>query len=216
MGWKQFSKISMGHQHGKLVEKDMARDPLDQFSLWLDHAVDAQCPMPNAMTLATVDADGKPDARIVLLMKADTHGLAFFTNYHSAKGRQLEGQPYATVLFFWPLLERQVKVCGLTEKTTDQESSDYFATRPRAAQIAANASTQSEVIENYTLLTRAADTIAHKFSDDEPIPRPKFWGGYRLHPDRYEFWQGGPHRLHDRIQYRINSGGQWQTERLAP
>lgn len=212
----KFAQIKMGYQRGKLVQNQMMPQPLDQFSLWMNEAVSAGCSMPNAFTLATVSAEGKAQMRIVLLMKFDAQGMVFFTNYQSAKAQDLAVHPHASMLFFWPDMERQVRICGPVQKTSAEESDAYFATRPREAQIAAIASPQSQVIPDYGFLTRKADELGQKYSGHQQVIRPDNWGGFRLTPENFEFWQGGPHRLHDRIFYRPNAEHQWLTERLAP
>ncbi len=202
-----------------LDERDVAPDPFRQFEHWFDEAVKAQVPEPNAMTLATAGADGRPSARIVLLKGFDERGFVFFTNYTSRKGRDLAARPHAALLFFWPELERQVRIEGPVDRIDGAESTTYFASRPRPARLGAWASPQSEPIAGRAVLeTRFAAIEAQYQRDGDDIPRPPHWGGYRLAPDELEFWQGRPSRLHDRIRYR-HSGthpGLWAIDRLAP
>ncbi len=198
-----------------LLESDLHPDPVTQFHAWLDQALAAQLPEPNAMTLATAGLDGHPDARIVLLKDAGPGGFVFFTNYESAKGRQLDENPHAALVFYWPQLERQVRVAGSVSRLPPEDSEAYFLSRPRGHQLGAWASPQSSVIESRESLERRLAGLEERFARD-PVPRPPYWGGYRLAPHTIEFWQGRPNRLHDRIRYRALPGGAWLIERLAP
>ncbi len=190
-------------------------DPIKQFQSWLNDAVAAQLPLPEAMTLATASPDGRPSARMVLLKQVDQDGFVFFTNYRSAKARQLDANPYASLVFYWPQLERQVRVEGSVVRTSEQESREYFQTRPRESQIGAWASEQSEAISGRDVLEdRARELEALYF--DRDVDRPEHWGGYRLKPERIEFWKGRVGRLHDRILYQHESGAAWIITRLAP
>lgn len=215
MNWNKFEKISMGYQRGKLLKNYMVANPLEQFTLWMQEALKQKAAMPNAFCLSTVDEKNMPDSRIVLLMNYDENGMVFFTNYNSCKGKQLSANNHASMLFFWPELERQIRIFGSVKKVSAQDSDDYFATRPREAQIAAAASPQSQVIESYQSLKDEASQMSEQYARAEKIPRPENWGGYCLTPERYEFWQGGPNRLHDRMRYR-KSDSTWIIERLAP
>lgn len=197
-----------------LDEKTVDRDPIRQFQLWFDDAVDAKLPLPEAMTLATVGPEGRPSARMVLLKQVDGYGFVFFTNYHSAKAEQLDANPYAALVFFWPQLDRQVRVEGRVAKTSAEESRDYFRTRPRESQIGAWASPQSETIAGREVIEERARKLEALYSDRE-VDCPDHWGGYRLTPSRIEFWKSRIGRLHDRILYQREDSG-WSITRLAP
>ena len=196
-----------------LSESDADPDPLRQFDIWLREAVQAGVPLPNAMTLATVDAGGAPDARVVLLKGLEHGGFAFYTNYRSRKARQLEARATACLVFQWSDLERQVRVEGTVEKTSDTESDAYFASRPLGARLSAWASPQSQVVASRAALEEAARSAKERFGDSPP--RPPHWGGYRVMPRSIEFWQGRADRLHDRLLYTRGGPG-WRIERLAP
>jgi pyridoxamine 5'-phosphate oxidase len=201
-------------RHG-LNEADAAGDPVAQLRIWLDQAVAAGVPDATAMVLATATPDGRPSARVVLLKGLDARGLAFFTNYHSRKGRELTANPRAAVTLFWPDLERQVRVEGDVELLSAADSDDYFRARPIDSQLGAWVSDQSEVVVGGRAeLERRLAELAARFAS-LPIPRPPHWGGYRLVPTGFEFWQGRPARLHDRIRYSA-AGDSWRLERLAP
>jgi len=199
--------------HG-LKEADVNADPVEQFRVWFDQALAAGVPDANAMALATTKPDGRPSARIVLLKHFDANGLLFFTNYNSRKGRELARNPAAALLFFWPQLERQVRIEGTVTFTTAEESDTYFRSRPLESRLGACASPQSETIASREELERRLAEIKARCPGDE-VPRPSHWGGYRLTPDLFEFWQGGPGRLHDRLEY-FRADGAWRLRRLAP
>lgn len=194
--------------------RDVDPDPMVQWRRWYDEAFDAGLVEPNAMTLSTVDADGRPDARIVLVRSADEHGFTFFTNYESAKATQLDRAPFAAVTFGWLDLHRQVRVRGTVARLSARESDAYFALRPRGSQIGAWASPQSVELADRDELDRRVARFAADF-DGRPISRPPYWGGYRVDPAEWEFWQGRPNRLHDRLRY-TRAGGDWSITRLAP
>jgi pyridoxamine 5'-phosphate oxidase len=197
-----------------LDERTALQDPLHQFNRWCDEAMAADVPEPNAMTLATAMVDFKPSARVVLLKGISHGGFVFFTNYMSRKGKELTWNPYASLVFFWPQLERQVRVEGRVEKIPREESEAYFKTRPRGSQIGAWVSRQSSAIENRATLENALVEIEKRFEGHE-VETPDRWGGYVVLPQRVEFWQGRPDRLHDRLQYTLEEK-RWVMDRLAP
>jgi pyridoxamine 5'-phosphate oxidase len=204
------------YEQGALDESTVAADPVRQFAAWYDAAVAAGVPEPEAMTLSTATPDGRPSARIVLLRGFDARGFCFFTNYESRKGRELTANPHASLTFHWADLERQVRIEGRVERTTAAESDEYFRTRPSTSRIGAWSSPQSEVIPDRAALEALFARFREAHPDDAAIPRPSNWGGFRLVPERIEFWQGRPSRLHDRLRFRRGSGGAWTVERLAP
>jgi pyridoxamine 5'-phosphate oxidase len=205
----------MADSSNTLDERLIDRDPIAQFKKWFDDAVVAALPLPEAMSLATVTQERKPTARMVLLKRVDAEGFVFFTNYHSAKARELAANPNASLVFFWPQLERQVRVEGTVAKTSAAESREYFATRPRGSQIGAWASPQSEVISGRDGLENRRAELEETYRDRD-VPWPEHWGGYCLKPNRIEFWKGRSDRLHDRIVYERTADGSWAIKRLAP
>jgi pyridoxamine 5'-phosphate oxidase len=196
-----------------LAEADALADPLAQFERWFRDALSAQLPLANAMTLATVTDQGGPDARIVLLKGVDNGGFVFYTNYESRKGRELEARPLACLVFLWTQLERQVRIEGAVRKVTPAESDAYFATRPAGARLSAMASAQSTVVPDRAALEAGVAQLTATWGQNPP--RPAHWGGYRVLPERIEFWQGRENRLHDRLLY-THAQGRWKIERLAP
>lgn len=209
------TSIRTEYARAGLHERDLHPSPMRQLESWLRDAIDAQHPDPTAMTLATVTADGDPDARVVLLKTLDDAGLVFFTNYESDKGRQLAVRPRACACFFWVLLERQVRVTGAVTKIPRDDSESYFRSRPRESQIGAWASRQSASIAGRAELEARVAEAQQRFGTED-VPCPPSWGGYRIVPQRVEFWQGRPSRLHDRLRYTHTGEGRWNVERLSP
>jgi len=196
-----------------LHERDLDVDPLAQFDNWFEQALSSGVALPNAMTLATATSEGRPSARTVLLKGFDVRGFVFYTHYRSRKGRELERNPRAMLLFCWAELERQVGIEGSVTRVSAVESDEYFASRPLGSRLSATVSPQSEVVESRNALEAGLEEASRRWRDAPP--RPENWGGYRLAPDRFEFWQGRKDRLHDRLCYRRAAGG-WKIERLAP
>ena len=206
--------LRIDYARGALGEADVSPDAIEQFTAWFKDALDANVPEPTAMTLATADASGAPSARVVLLKEFGPRGFVFFTNYNSRKGRELDANPRASLAMYWHALQRQVRIDGPVEKVERGESEAYFHTRPIESQIGAWVSHQSEVLASREELDRRAAALAAKFAGG-PVPLPEFWGGYRVIPQRVEFWQGRPSRLHDRLEY-TRSGQGWTIRRLSP
>jgi len=207
------SDLRQSYEKNILVEEAAAASPIDQFSLWFNEALEAKVPEPNAMTLATVDATGQPSARTVLIKGFDTQGFCFFTNYASRKGQDLLHNPRACLLFFWQALERQVRIEGVIEKISAEASDAYFHSRPLGSRLGAWASEQSKPISRADLEARE-QAFRERFGDNPP--RPEHWGGYRLVPTAFEFWQGRASRLHDRLRYLPDQHGKWTIDRLSP
>jgi pyridoxamine-phosphate oxidase len=207
--------ILPGRSATELRETELAADPIRQFASWFEHAVEAELPEPNAMTLATSTPAGVPSARIVLLKGYDPDGFLFFTNYESQKGRELEANPHVALVLFWPMLERQIRVTGTASKVSREVSESYFHSRPIGSQVGAWASHQSQVLPNRDELDRRAQELAVEYAN-RPVPLPPYWGGYRVRPSAIEFWQGRPDRLHDRFRYSRQVPDGWKIERLSP
>ncbi|TAK93399.1 MAG: pyridoxamine 5'-phosphate oxidase [Aquabacterium sp.] len=208
------AQMRKSYEQAELDESHVLPQPINQFHHWFDEAVKAKALEPNAMTLATASADGRPSTRVLLLKGADASGLVWFTNYASRKGQDLLANPMAAMQFFWPELERVVRVEGRVERVSDEESDAYYRSRPAGSRVGAWASPQSQVLASREVLEAAWKEQQAKLGDDPP--RPAHWGGYRLVPDHWEFWQGRSSRLHDRIAYELQPDGSWLIQRLAP
>jgi pyridoxamine 5'-phosphate oxidase len=206
--------LRLEYSRHSLTEADVHADPVEQFAKWFAEALSAQVPEANAMSVATVGANGRPSSRILLIKDFDQRGFTWFTNYESRKGRELGGNPHAALLFHWIPLERQVRIEGRVERITAAESERYFQSRPLGSRIGAIASAQSRPIADRLLLEQQYTQAEQQYGDQPP--RPAHWGGYRLIPDYIEFWQGRPSRLHDRIAYSLQTDGSWQRHRLQP
>ena len=213
MNTTSLADMRKNYQQAELLESSATKHPLEQFTLWLNQALKAEIPEPNAMTLATVSSELRPSTRVVLIKGYDEQGIVWFTNYDSRKGHELAGNPFAALHFHWVELERVVRIEGRVEKISDNESDTYYHSRPLASRIGVWASPQSQTIASREWLQDELKNYADKFQQEPP--RPPHWGGYRLVPDTWEFWQGGGARLHDRLQYSLTNG-QWLMQRLAP
>jgi pyridoxamine 5'-phosphate oxidase len=211
---QDIANLRKSYERAELDETQARSAPLQQFEQWMAEAIAAQVPEPNAMTVATVSAQGRPSTRIVLIKGWDEHGLVWYTNYASRKGQELATNPFAALQFHWVELERVVRVEGRVEKVSDAQSDAYYHSRPLDSRLGAWASPQSQAISSRAVLVANAAKAAMQHGLNPA--RPPHWGGYRLLPERWEFWQGRPSRLHDRLHYQLDSAGQWQRERLAP
>lgn len=212
----RLSELRQEYRLKKLDITEVNANPFDQFSLWFHEALLTVPYEPNAMTLATTSTDGAPSARVVLLKGFDENGFIFYTNYQSRKGKEIEANPKVALLFTWYELQRQVRIEGIAQKIDAFLSDDYFRSRPKSSQIGAILSPQSEVISSRSVLEEKEKELAEKYAEDEFLPRPPHWGGYIVAPQKIEFWQGRPSRLHDRIQYVLTEGVDWHLQRLAP
>ena len=207
--------IRRSYTKGKLDNADLTDNPLDLFNQWLQQVIDSGIPDPTAMTVATVDDNGQPSQRIVLLKDVQPEGFVFFTNLGSRKAKELAGNAKVSLHFPWYLLERQVRVCGTAETISRTAVAKYFLSRPKASQLAAWASKQSQPISTRELLMTQFHQLKQKFAQGD-VPVPDFWGGYLIRPHQIEFWQGGEDRMHDRFEYNLDDAGNWQTKRLMP
>lgn len=211
---ESIAALRKNYERAELLESTASTDPYQQFDTWLQEALEAGIPEPNAMTLATVGSNLRPSNRIVLIKGCDARGIVWFTNYQSRKGRELAGNPFASLQFHWVEMERTVRIEGRVEKTSADESDAYFHSRPLGSRLGAVASPQSEVVANREALEREMQRVEALYGD-KPV-RPAHWGGYRLVPDEWQFWQGRRSRLHDRLRYQLDAQGHWVRERLAP
>ena len=211
---KSIADLRKSYERAELNEEASQADPLQQFDQWLKEAIHSEVPEPNAMTLATVGSDLRPSTRVVLIKDYDARGIVWYTNYESRKGRELAGNPFAALQFHWVELERVVRIEGVVERVSAEESDAYFHSRPLDSRIGAWASPQSEVITGRGVLVANAAKYAAQFLLQPP--RPPHWGGYRLQPDNWQFWQGRKSRLHDRLRYQMQGDGTWLRDRLAP
>ena len=214
MNKRDIADLRREYAREELTRRSVQDDPFEQFSMWFDEAMASDLPDPSAMTLATSSADGHPSARVVLLKGLTAEGLVFYTNYGSAKGHDLAANPRASLLFFWPELERQIRISGVVSKVSAAESDEYFQSRPFESRIGAIASAQSSVLTSRDELEERYQQLLQEYKGKD-VPRPDTWGGYVLKPHTFEFWQGRPSRLHDRIRYR-KDGEFWHVDRLSP
>ncbi|WP_395376676.1 pyridoxamine 5'-phosphate oxidase [Marinicella sp. W31] len=212
---KDISHLREEYARMGLNRHELHNDPLKQFDLWFQQAVDAEIAEPNVMNLATATADGSPSIRTVLLKGYDHDGFVFYTNYASSKAAEISANPQVALSFFWIQLERQIRVWGRAEKVPQAQSEAYFLSRPRGSQLGAWASPQSQSVAGRELLETRLEEMTQKYAGGE-VPLPDHWGGYRIIPSAYEFWQGRPNRLHDRFHYQLTDDGQWDIQRLAP
>jgi pyridoxamine 5'-phosphate oxidase len=212
---KGLDQLRQEYSKASLDVATVAKNPILQFENWFKEAVDASIPEPNAMTLSTISEGGRPSARIVLLKGIEQNQFLFYTNYQSQKGKELDQNPACALTFFWPQLERQVRIEGIATRVQESVSENYFKSRPRGSQIGAWASPQSSIIKDRTILEERVAELEKRFEDVDPLPKPKQWGGFAVDPFEIEFWQGRASRLHDRIVY-YNQEGKWNVQRLAP
>lgn len=208
--------LRQNYQFNTLSELDIHENPFEQFSSWFEVALKSNIREPNAMSIATVSPEGHPSIRTVLLKEYHKTGFIFYTNYRSRKGKELAKNPYIALLFFWDSLERQIRIEGTAHYLSPQASDNYFNSRPKASRIGAIASPQSKIIPNRNILEENMELLNEKYANTSQIERPKHWGGYLVKPTLFEFWQGRPSRLHDRIQYTLTQTNEWKIDRLAP
>jgi pyridoxamine 5'-phosphate oxidase len=212
---QRLSDLRNDYSKAALDTSAVEKDPVKQFEKWFNDALESKVPEPNAMNLATINENGRPTSRIVLLKGIEESKFQFYTNYQSKKGKELEVNPACALTFFWPELERQVRIEGMAERTTNENSDAYFVSRPRGSQVGAWSSPQSSVVENRQILEERVREIETKFEGQQLLPRPHQWGGFQVTPFLFEFWQGRPNRLHDRIEYTLTDVT-WHIHRLAP
>ncbi len=210
------ANLRQNYQINTLSESEAQANPFEQFKLWFEDALKSEIREPNAMTIATASKEGRPSARTVLLKGYGEEGFTFYTNYESRKGKELAENPYVAILFFWDVLERQIRIEGKVHCLSAEDSDNYFNKRPKGSRIGALASPQSQVIESREIIEENVEELTKKYANLEQIPRPDHWGGYLIVPSKFEFWQGRPSRLHDRLQYELTENGVWKIERLAP
>jgi pyridoxamine 5'-phosphate oxidase len=213
---KKIEDFRKFYREGSFDMEDLKADPLELFILWWNEAIQNEIEEPNAMTLATVNEDGQPSARIILLKGVTSEGFEFFTNYQSKKAQEIQSNPNVALVFFWKILERQVRIEGVAEKLAFERSRAYFQTRPVGSQLGAWASPQSQVIPDRKILEENLRQLKEKFQHESPLPCPDFWGGYIVKPSLIEFWHGRPDRMHDRFRYKKEQGVNWSIDRLAP
>jgi len=216
MSSKKLSHLREDYSKKELDISDVAKNPIKQFKIWMKEALKSEVPEPNAMTLSTVNPDGLPSGRIVLLKALDKNGFTFYTNYTSDKGKDMAKNKNVALTFVWLELERQVRIEGIVKKVSRKNSEKYFQSRPKKSQMGAWVSSQSEVIENRKVLEESMKDLEKKYKNKEVLPCPPHWGGYLVQPVAIEFWQGRRSRLHDRIRYKLTKKGKWKMERLAP
>ncbi|MEZ4885503.1 MAG: pyridoxamine 5'-phosphate oxidase [Chitinophagales bacterium] len=210
------NEMRQNYRFDTLSESEAKTNPFEQFNLWFDEVLNSDIREPNAMTIATVSSEGRPSARTVLLKGYNEEGFIFYTNYESRKGKELAKNPSIAILFFWDVLERQIRIEGKVELLSAEDSDNYFNSRPKGSKIGAIASPQSQVIPDRNIIEKNVEYLTEKYQDTEFIPRPEHWGGYKVVPSIFEFWQGRQSRLHDRLQYLLLADGKWKMERLAP
>lgn len=210
------AKLRQEYTAHTLDQADVDQNPFIQFQTWMQEAIDCEIPEPNAMILATINQQNRPSARVLLLKGVEKEGFVFYTNYDSDKAKDLQANPFAAMTFNWLGLQRQIRIEGSIEKVSEEASTQYFQSRPRGSQIGAWASPQSTIISDRKILEENVAHLEEKYQGEEVLPKPPHWGGYHLKADLIEFWQGRRSRLHDRIRYRLEKGGEWAIERLAP
>jgi len=213
---KSLSSMRMSYELDQLGDREIESDPISQFSIWFSEVLETQVIEANALMLSTVDQHAHPSSRVVLMKQFDARGFVVYTNYDSRKGREIAANPNVAALFYWPTLQRQVRICGVAHKLSAEESDSYFHSRPYGSQLGAIVSPQSQPVPDRAWLESQFAEAEETYRGMDELPRPEHWGGYRIEPDSIEFWQGRPNRLHDRIRYDRQSDGTWTHQRLAP